>query len=95
MVCVPEYARRCPPIFLSKVAKEYHIRLYPSTLPLIAQVLYYREMVHKIETDDRPLVVTNIRRYDNTVRDFVSVRRKQYGDVADISSPTDIDVGEL
>lgn len=92
MVRVPEDARRDPPIFLSKVAKDHHIRLFPSTLPLIAQVQYYREMVHKIETDDRPLIITNVCRWNNTVRDFVSVRRMRQGDVTEMSSIT---LGEL
>lgn len=95
MVCVPEEAVLDPCQFLDTVAQGYHIRLSPSTLSSEAQILYIQEMIKKIKTDNQPLVVTNVRRWDNTVRDFVSVRRMQYGDVADIPSPMDIDVGEL
>lgn len=96
MVCVPEEAVLDPCQFLDTVAQGYHIRLTPPTLSDIAQITYLQEMIHKIKTDDRPLIATNISRWDNTVRDFVSVRRMRAGDVADIPSPMmDIDVGEL
>lgn len=96
MVKVPKEAVLDPCQFLDTVAQDYHIRLYPPTLPSIAQVQYLETMIHKIKTDDQPLIATNICRWDNTVRDFVSVRRMRAGDVADILPPTvDIDVGEL
>lgn len=95
MIKVPEEAVHDPCKFLDTVAKDYHIRLYPPTLPHTAQIKYLLDMIHKIKTDNRPLAVTNICRRDNTVRDFVSVRRLQYGEVADMSLQIDIDVGEL
>lgn len=96
MVYVPEDAVLDPCQFLDTVTQGYHIRLSPSTLPSEAQILYIQEMIHKIKTDDKPLIATNICRWDNTVRDFISVRRMRAGDVADIPSPMiDIDVGEL
>jgi len=96
MVRVPEEAVLDPYQFLGTVSQGYHIRLTPSTLPSIAQIQYLQAMIHKIKTDDKPLIATNICRWDNTVRDFVSIRRMRAGDVADIPSPmTDIDVGEL
>lgn len=96
MVCVPEEAVLDPCQFLDTVAQGYHIRLSPSTLPSEAQIIYIKEMMYKIKTDNKPLIATNICRWDNTVRDFVSVRRMREGDVADILPPmVDIDVGEL
>lgn len=92
MVRVPEDAVLAPCKFLDTIAKGYHIRLYPSTLPHTAQIQYLQEMIKKIETGDRSLVVTNIRRWDNTVRDFVSVRRLQDEEADEISSIT---LGEL
>lgn len=96
MVCVPEEAVLDPCKFLDTVAQGYHIRLVPPTLPSVAQIQYLQEMIKKIKHDRQPLIATNICRWDNTVRDFVSVRRMRAGDVADIPSPmVDIDVGEL
>lgn len=96
MVCVPEEAVLDPCQFLDKVAQGYHIRLSPSTLTSEAQIIYIKEMIKMIKRDTQPLIATNIRRWDNTVRDFVSVRRMRAGDVADILPPmVDIDVGEL
>ena len=91
MVCVPEEAALDPCRFLDTVAQGYHIRLTPSTLPGIAQTQYLRTMIHKIKTDDQPLIATNICRWDNSVRDFVSVRRMRAGDMSMIN----IDIGEL
>ncbi len=96
MVCVPEEAEFEPGKFLDTVAQGYHIRLAPPTLSYTAQAQYLQEMINKIRHDKQLLVATNISRWDNSVRDFVSVRRMREGDIADILPPwKDIDVGEL
>jgi hypothetical protein len=49
-------------------------------------------MCYKIEQDPKQLVITNINRYTNKPRDYVSVRRMRIGDEIFFN---DIDVGEL
>lgn len=92
MVKVPKEAVLDPCKFLDTVAQGYHIRLFPPNLDVVSRNAYIWDMCYKIEQDPKQLVITNINRYTNKPRDYVSVRRMRIGDEIFFN---DIDVGEL